>query len=114
MILALLRKLSNLLISSSTLYSPCWLNGRRYLNTSAAEPKPTKSYIPICQSFAPIVFENLEELVLSPSAKKEEVKDALVKACRIATVKYEKIKQRKSMLTECVVLFEELGMGMAV
>lgn len=36
----------------------------------------------------------------------------LVKACRVATADYRTIKERKSMLPECVVLFERLGKNM--
>lgn len=111
MVIALLRALPNPPTNSQNLYSPCWLNGRRYLNSSEADIEPTRSYVPICQSFAPVVFNDLQDLVLSTLAKKEEVRDVLLKACRIATAEYEKIKKRKSMLPECVMLFEELGMG---
>ncbi|KAE8453422.1 hypothetical protein EG329_010283 [Mollisiaceae sp. DMI_Dod_QoI] len=116
-VVALLRSIpASLTTSSQTLYSPCWLNGRRYLQSSGAEPgpEPTKSYIPICQSFAPVVFPDLQGLALSSSAGTGEVRDVLVKACRIATAEYGKIKASKSMLPECVVLFEELGEGMAL
>jgi hypothetical protein len=36
----------------------------------------------------------------------------LVKACRVATAEYGKIRERKSMLPECVDLLEELGRNM--
>jgi hypothetical protein len=111
MVLALLRATSSASLSR-TLYSPCWLNGRRYLNPFPGHPNPTKSYIPICQSFAPVVFSGLDELVLSPSASKGEIKERLAKACKVATVEYGKIRRRESMLPECVVLFERLGKNM--
>ncbi|KUJ22961.1 uncharacterized protein LY89DRAFT_727749 [Mollisia scopiformis] len=101
MVLALARTLPT---SCRTLCSPCWLNGRRYLHFSV------ESYVPICQSFAPVFFP---EISLSADAGKEEVRDVLVEVCRVATIEYGKIKARKSMLPECVVLFEELGEGMA-
>lgn len=113
MVLAMLR--SNPLPTSSQshiLYSPCWLNGRRYLQPFEGHPDPTKSYIPICQAFAPIIFENLQHLTLSPSATKSEIREMLVKACRVATAEYGKIRERKSMLPECVDLLEELGRNM--
>lgn len=69
----------------------------------------TKSYIPICQSFAPITFPDLQSLTLSESASKDEVRCLLVKACKVATAEYGRIKERKSVLPECVILFERLG-----
>lgn len=83
------------------------------MRSTTAEPDPMKSYIPICQSFAPIVFPDLQDLTLSSSAQKKDIRDVLVKSCRIATAEYENIKLRKSMLPDTVALFEELGEGMA-
>jgi hypothetical protein len=91
------------------LYSPCWLNGRRYLKTSPNQPSQTKSYIPICLSFAPLVFPDLHELVLERKATQEEIKRTLVKACRMSTNEYVKIKERKSMLPKNVAWMEEVG-----
>lgn len=111
MVLALLR--ANTPASHSrTLYSPCWLNGRRYLKPSPGRPKPMTTYIPICQSFAPVTFSDLDEFVLARSASKDEIKKMLGTACKVATVEYRKIRQRDSILPECVVLFERLGKNM--
>lgn len=112
MVLALLR--SNPLPetpprSPPPLYSPCWLNGRRYLLSSSTNPVPTKDYIPVCLSFAPIIFPDLRELSLPRSAGAAAIKPMLVKSCKIATAEYGKIKARKSILPECVTLFESLG-----
>jgi len=90
----------------STWYSPCWLNGRRYLKPS------TTPYFPICLSFAPIIFSNINELVLDSKASKRDTKDMLVKACMMATEEYVKIRERKSVLPECVMLMEDIGAGM--
>ncbi|CZR51941.1 uncharacterized protein PAC_01818 [Phialocephala subalpina] len=109
MVLAILRSIQ-LPTTTRALYSPCWLNGRRYLRDSEL----AKSYVPICQSFAPVVFDGMEELVLSPEATKGELGAKLIRACRVATGEYGMIKARKSMLPECVVLFEELGQKMAL
>ncbi len=109
MILALLRS-SQLTSSSSTspqpLYSPCWLNGRRYLRSSDANPFPTQDYIPVCISFAPIIFPDRKEISLPRSANIAATKFKLVKACKIATEQYGNIQKQKGILPECVSLFE--------
>ena len=114
MVLALLR--STPLLSSHyslsdypVLYSLCWLNGRRYIRCFDCQLSPSKSYIPICQSFAPVVFSNLHDLLLSLSATKAEIKDKLIRACRVAKAQYSMIKQRKSVMPESVALMEYLG-----
>jgi len=68
-----------------------------------------KSYIPICQSFAPIVFEDLRELVIPPNAKTEVIREKLMRTSEIAREGYNGIKKRKSVLSESVVLMEYLG-----
>ena len=67
------------------------------------------SYLPICQSFAPVVFDGLQELALNGLVERSEVRKKLIKACKVSTAEYGKIRERKSMLPECVVLFERLG-----
>ncbi|KAG0645771.1 Core trichothecene cluster (CTC) 3 [Hyphodiscus hymeniophilus] len=111
MVLALLRS-NRPTYPSQRLFSPCWLNGRRYLKPSPSLPKPPKSYIPICQSFAPIVFSGLDHLNLKRSATNNEIREVLGKACREATEEYGRIRKRESMLPECVVMFERLGKNM--
>jgi hypothetical protein len=91
------------------IYSPCWLNGRRYIRCFDTQLSPKTSYIPICQSFAPVIFSDVYDLVLSPSATKVEIKDKLIEASRIAKDQYSIIKQRKSMMPESVALIEYLG-----
>jgi 15-O-acetyltransferase Tri3 len=95
--------------SPQPLYSPCWLSGRRYLLTSFQHPAPMKDYIPLCLSFAPVIFPDLRELSIPGLAGRRAIKPMLVKACKIATAEYEKIKIRKSMLPECVALFESFA-----
>ena len=113
MVLALLRSYPllqpDMEAKPSPLYSPCWLNGRRYLLSTAGHPNPPTDYIPLCISFAPILFADLKDLSLSLEAGKEEIKSKLVYTSRIATKSYRKISNRKSILPECVVLFENLG-----
>jgi 15-O-acetyltransferase Tri3 len=108
MVIAMLRS-NPPLANSNTLYSPCWLNGRRYLISSPNQPSPIKSFIPICLSFAPVVFTGLHELVLGQKATKKDIKGTLVKACRISTNEYLKIKERKSLLPENLAWMEEVG-----
>lgn len=55
------------------------------------------------------MFEGLDELVLAPTAGRVEVREVLVKACGIATAEYGRLRERKSVLPECVALFEEIG-----
>ncbi|PVH84173.1 hypothetical protein DL98DRAFT_512580 [Cadophora sp. DSE1049] len=114
MVLALLRACPPSSSSSSspaaqTLYFPCWLNGRRYLKSTPTCPSPKANYIPICLSFAPIIFTNLTELALSSTASRDEIRKKLIKACCMATKQYIGIRERKSMLPECVNLFEDIG-----
>ena len=112
MVLAMLRSnpLPDLpLPASHTLYSPCWINGRRYIQRFAEMAAPTRSYIPMCQSFAPAIFADLQDLALTPSAMKEEMKKMLVRACGAAAAEYGKTRERKSMMPESVALMEFLG-----
>jgi len=68
-----------------------------------------ENYIPLCVSFAPIIFSDLRDLSIQRFAGKAAIKAMLVKACKIATAEYEKIKIRKSMLPECDLLFESFA-----
>lgn len=118
MVLALLRSITSqgtrqLRATDTILHSPCWINGRPYLQqgTNPQHP-PTKTYIPICQTFAPIIIPNLSELVLAPDATKADVKSKLIEACRITTEQYGIIRARKSILPETVTLMEYLGSEM--
>jgi hypothetical protein len=77
--------------------------------SSFAHPAPMKDYIPLCLSFAPIIFPDLRELSIPRFAGQAAIKAMLAKACKIATAEYEKIKIRKSMLPECVLLFESFA-----
>ncbi|KAH9214188.1 hypothetical protein DL95DRAFT_446705 [Leptodontidium sp. 2 PMI_412] len=95
--------------ATQTLSSPCWLNGRRYLNPTPTCPSPSTDYIPICLSFAPIIFTDTDELVLSSTATRDEIREKLLRACRISTEQYMYIRGRRSMLPETVNLFEDIG-----
>jgi 15-O-acetyltransferase Tri3 len=97
---------------SLPLISPCWLNGLRYLLASPGHPKPTEDYIPLCISFAPIIFPDIKEFWVSKRARKAEMKFKLLKAWRIATEEYRKINNRPCPLSACIVLFEDLAKKM--
>ncbi|RDW72117.1 hypothetical protein BP5796_08151 [Coleophoma crateriformis] len=98
---------------STTLYSPCWLNGRRYLSLSpTSHPSGRReTYIPICQSFHPIVIPDLNllsERVTSATtgAAKREL---LISTCKHIQQEYQKLKERKGVLSEGVSLMEDVG-----
>jgi len=110
MVLALLRSAPlKSYPTAQSLYSPCWLNGRRYL-----QHPHSKSHIPICLSFAPIVFPDLQELKVEKSAGKASVKQTLMNACGIATQEYMKIRERKNMLPPSINIMEDIGKAMWV
>lgn len=83
--------------------SPCWLNGRRYLML------PTNSFFPNCVSFAPLEFPITSDLRISATISAAELRDKVVKVCKIATAEYKKIRERKSMLPENVARMEKAG-----
>jgi hypothetical protein len=90
-------------------YSPCWLNGRRYLRPFKDHPNPKLSYFPLCMSYAPVIFKDLDELSLSMEATREETNKALLKACKIAGEQYKKIRDQKNILPGTVALAESLA-----
>jgi len=105
MVLAMLR--SQLLrdppyLDSQDLYSPCWLNGRRYLRPFGERSDPRTSYFPLYMSYAPIVFRELQELVLPRDATKTEIKNKLCKAGAVAIEQYGKLRAQKSMIPKIV------------
>ena len=115
--------------SPQPLYSPCYLNGRRYLRLP---PEPRyqsrswkqpfgeqlltfileKSYIPSCISFAPILFPDLRALSRVGTDGTVTARSMLEEAYKITRSEYGKIKARKNMLPECVALYERLGEDM--
>jgi hypothetical protein len=116
MVLALLRNAPvpelQLVSKNTVLYSPCWINGRRYIRNTDAQLPATKSYIPICQTFAPIIFPNLRDLVLHCTATQVEMKSKLLVACGIAKEQYRNIKRTKSIMPESVAVLEFMGSEM--
>ncbi|KAH6679689.1 hypothetical protein B0J14DRAFT_581367 [Halenospora varia] len=115
MVLALLRH-TELTSENTTLHSPCWLNGRRYLQYPDLDLEllpPTNSYIPICQSFTPIIFSDLHELVLSSYALQDEIREKLIIACKAATEQYSILKTRKSVMPQSIAVMEYLGSRMS-
>jgi hypothetical protein len=113
MVLALLRNAPapglRLVSKNTVLYSPCWINGRRYIRNTDAQSPATKSYIPICQTFAAIIFPNLRDLVLHSKVTQVEKKVKLMKACKIAKEQYGNIRTAKSIMPESVAILELMG-----
>jgi hypothetical protein len=103
--------------SSPTFYSPCVLNGRRYLRLSR-----TECHIPICQSFFQIVFPDLHSLSSSlqrhsgamkasaPSTLqcKSILKEILTRVSKISTTSYSNLAQHKNVMLEGVAIMDEL------
>jgi 15-O-acetyltransferase Tri3 len=113
MLLALLRNVSGQTSQLSPSYgssicSPCWINGRRYLRPFGSQPTPTKSYIPICQSFAPVTI-NVQDLTLSSKATSAEIRDKVISVSKIAQDQYRTINKRESLMPESVDVMEYLG-----
>ncbi|RDL37251.1 uncharacterized protein BP5553_04684 [Venustampulla echinocandica] len=109
MVLALLR--SSPSPSKGSFYSSCWLNGRRYLRATPSYVVPGKAYVPICMSFAPIIFHDMD-LKLRDDTTDEELRNVLVRVCRVATEQYGRLSARKSILGEFAVVAEEMGRKM--
>jgi hypothetical protein len=94
-------------------YSPCWLNGRRYL----ASPSYTdleREYTPVCMSFAPIIFTDLGSLVVERESGKEEeeLRRVLVATVEQANEGYKALRGAGSVLTEFAGIAEEIGRGL--
>ena len=64
--------------------------------------------MPVCVAFAPVIFPS-SELIIAENANDAEVTRVVREATRIATEQYKVIRERKSMLPECVVLMEVVG-----
>jgi hypothetical protein len=99
-------------VSDKPLYSPCWLNGRRYLHPFEGHAEPKHSYIPLCTSYGPIVFEDLTTLNVAVEATRAEERSALLKACEMAGEQYRKLREQKSMLPGMIALSENAGKEM--
>jgi hypothetical protein len=115
MVLAMLRRepVSNTAPNvEKTLYSPCWLNGRRYLRPFNGHPQPISSYGPLCMSYAPVIFSDLDELSLPVDATRDETREALLKAGKAAAEQYRKIREQKNMLPAMVLLAENMAKEM--
>ncbi|EPE25640.1 hypothetical protein GLAREA_01552 [Glarea lozoyensis ATCC 20868] len=89
-------------------YSACWLNGRRYLKSCTGRDM-TKEFIPVCMSFAPIIFEDLTSLTVDKEASKEETGTALLKAVDQANSEYKKLREKESILNEFVSIANQIG-----
>lgn len=82
--------------------SPLFINGRRYLKVN--EPK-AKEYLPICLATGVIEFPHIQDYTYDGSADdanvvEENARGALLRACRAAHHSYQKIRERKSILSE--------------
>ena len=80
--------------------SPLLTNARRYLDP---ENPQTKDYTPICQATGLIVFPDYQDLLIRDEISKEEKMTILLKACKASHASYQRIRERKSMLTESLV-----------
>jgi hypothetical protein len=89
-------------------YSACWLNGRRYLKSSTGKDI-SKKFIPVCMSFAPIVFENIASLTVDKEASTEEVKTILLKAVEQANMEYKNLREKDSVLNELIGIADQIG-----
>jgi hypothetical protein len=89
-------------------YSSCWLNGRRYLDSGDVG----KEYVPVCMSFAPIVFDNLASLTVDEKASERELRRVLVVAVEQANVDYQKLRETESVVTEFAGVAELIGKNM--
>ncbi|RDW66084.1 hypothetical protein BP6252_09719 [Coleophoma cylindrospora] len=98
---------------STTLYSPCWLNGRRYLSLSPTSPPSARreTYIPICQSFHPLIIPDLDLLseCVTSAATRAAKRELLISTCKHMQQEYQKLKERKGVLIEGVGLMEDVG-----
>lgn len=72
----------------------------------------TKEYIPICMSFAPIVFTDLANFTVGKEASKDDLKRVLLLAVEQANAEYKILRAAESVLTEFVDIAEEIGRGM--
>ena len=84
------------------LASPLFINGRRYLKANEAE---AKAYLPICVATGVIEFPHIQDYTYDASADDEDVvrekaRRALLRACHAAHGSYQKIRERKSILSE--------------
>jgi hypothetical protein len=89
------------------LYSPCWLNGRRYLLPYGDNNAPLTSYIPFLVSYSPIIFRDLQDFVLRPDTHYSETREMLLKASHMAGEEYGSLKEKKSVLPEMIAIVEE-------
>jgi 15-O-acetyltransferase Tri3 len=91
---------------STTFSSPCWMNGRRYLD-------PRKlggmAYISVCQALGEVVFPDVEQYSISRTTSDIERRKVLIRAAKVAGASYQNIKERKSILSESVPLMEYLA-----
>jgi hypothetical protein len=72
-------------------------------------PEPVRSYIPVCLSFAPLVFSGLGEFVLGVDTEGEEVGRVVERVCGMAAREYVRIRERRSVLPGSVAWMEEAG-----
>ena len=92
---------------NTTLYSPSWINGRKYLRDDNQE------HVLNCRAMGEVNFPCLEEYLVRKESPKDEVKECLMRAWRAAFESYQKIREKGSLLSESIPLTEYLGDQMA-
>ncbi|KAI9781619.1 MAG: trichothecene 15-O-acetyltransferase [Geoglossum umbratile] len=94
------------LAKASSLTSPCFMNGRRYLR---ADHGIANRYIPVCQAQGAVVFPNIKDYAIPSGATKERSVEILSQTCRVAMASYRSIRERDSILSESLPLPEYLA-----
>lgn len=82
------------------------MNGRRYLDPDRLGGR---AYISICQALGEFIFPDVEQYVTSKSTPDIERRKIVIRAAKVAGALYQKILERKSILSESVPLMESLA-----
>lgn len=95
--------------ASNGLVSPCWLNGRRYLQRDA---NPLESFMQNCLTFSPIIFPDYNDLVLEKNSPDDWVINRLILAYEHAARSYLALRYDtvfESPLPGSIKMFEQLA-----
>ena len=82
------------------------MNGRRCLDPGKLRGM---AYISVCQALGEVVFPDIEQYASSRSMLDIEWRKMLVHSAKVAGASYQKIKEKKSILSESVPLMEKLA-----